>query len=143
MQDPPDVDLTGLAAAGVLEHLNACGKECSAWFTAHGEKRTPMYDEDDGYAGTAPVGTFPTGASAAGVVDLAGNVLEWTADWYGAYTADASSDPTGPATGTLRVLCGGDFTGTQPDWARPAYRWKTDPETYHHAIDFRCAAPSK
>jgi formylglycine-generating enzyme required for sulfatase activity len=123
--------------------LNACGKECARFFDAQHEKHASMYEDDDGFAGTAPVGSFPAGASAAGALDLAGNVWEWTADWYGPYTADAVKDPRGPASGTQRVVRGGDFTGSQPDWARPAYRWKTDPDTFNHAIGFRCAATPK
>jgi eukaryotic-like serine/threonine-protein kinase len=121
-------------------YLNACGKECATWFTGHAVKHGTMYDDDDGFFGTAPVGSFPAGASASGILDLAGNVWEWTADWYGPYAPDSASDPKGPPSGTMRVVRGGDFTGYQPDWARPAYRWKTDPETYNHAIGFRCAA---
>jgi len=123
-------------------YLNACGKECAKWFEGHAVKQGTMYEEDDGFTGTAPVGSFPAGASASGVLDLAGNVWEWTADWYGAYTADTTTDPQGPPTGTQRVVRGGDFTGSQPDWARPAFRWKIDPESFDHAIGFRCAAPA-
>jgi formylglycine-generating enzyme required for sulfatase activity/tRNA A-37 threonylcarbamoyl transferase component Bud32 len=123
--------------------LNACGAECTKWFAAAGERHSSMYEGDDGFSTTAPVGSFPAGASAAGVLDLAGNVWEWTADWYAPYSADPAVDPRGPATGTQRVVRGGDFTGFQADWARPAYRWKTDPDTFNHAIGFRCAAAPK
>jgi formylglycine-generating enzyme required for sulfatase activity/tRNA A-37 threonylcarbamoyl transferase component Bud32 len=122
------------------KYLNACGKECVRWGVANGEPRQPMYEEDDGFPATAPVGSFPAGATPSGVMDLAGNVWEWTADWYGPYGAAAVTDPAGPPEGTKRVARGGDFFGYDPKWARPAYRWKSDPGTYNHAIGFRCAA---
>jgi formylglycine-generating enzyme required for sulfatase activity len=122
------------------KYLNACGSECQKWFASKHEKHGTMYDADDGFPATAPVGSFPEGAAASGALDLAGNVWEWTADWYGPYAAEAVTDPGGPATGTKRVARGEAFTGIEHDWARPAYRWKTDPETYNHAIGFRCAA---
>jgi eukaryotic-like serine/threonine-protein kinase len=122
------------------KRLNACGAECQKWGAANGEARQTMYPGDDGFEATAPVGSFKAGASVHGAMDLAGNVWEWTADWYAPYTEAAATDPRGPAEGTQRVLRGGDFFGFNADWARPAYRWKTDPDTYNHAIGFRCAA---
>jgi formylglycine-generating enzyme required for sulfatase activity len=119
--------------------LNACGKECVAWGATKADPHDPMYEEDDGHALTAPVGSFPAGASTHGVLDLAGNVWEWTADWYAPYTAEPAENPKGPAKGTERVARGGHYFGSMPEWARPAYRWKTDPETYSHAVGFRCA----
>jgi formylglycine-generating enzyme required for sulfatase activity/tRNA A-37 threonylcarbamoyl transferase component Bud32 len=122
--------------------LNGCGRECSAWGESHAEKHKRLYDGDDRYPATAPVGSFPAGASAHGVLDLAGNVQEWTADWYAPYTADAAVDPKGPPAGTERVVRGNDFFAFSRDSARPASRFKADPETYNHAIGFRCAADS-
>ncbi len=58
-----------------------------------------------------PVGTYPDGASPYGVLDLAGNAMEWTADWFAAdfYATGPSTDPTGPAEGTEKVRRGGSF----------------------------------
>jgi formylglycine-generating enzyme required for sulfatase activity/tRNA A-37 threonylcarbamoyl transferase component Bud32 len=120
--------------------LNACGKECALWGDKHAEKHSTMYDEDDGFSATAPVGSFPAGAAAHGVMDLAGNVWEWTADYYAPYSDGKQQDPKGPASGDRRVVRGGDYFAFHADWARPAYRWKTEPESYNHAIGFRCAA---
>jgi formylglycine-generating enzyme required for sulfatase activity len=119
--------------------LNACGSECDAWFKAHHLMTRTLYPADDRFAGTAPVGSFPAGATREGVLDLAGNVWEWTGDWYGAYGGDAASNPKGAESGTERVVRGGSFNGSMSTWAKPAYRWKTTPDTYNHAIGFRCA----
>jgi len=120
--------------------LNAAGSEHVAWqgehsITSYGQ----MYEGDDGFVGTAPVKTFAGGKSEGGIYDLAGNVWEWTADWYGLYDADEATDPQGPPEGEKRVVRGGGFNGLKPSWARPAYRWKTEPENRSHGIGFRCA----
>jgi formylglycine-generating enzyme required for sulfatase activity len=123
--------------------LNACDEKCAGWKKSQNDPEKTMFEGDDGHLGTAPVGSYPDGASAHGVLDLAGNVWEWTADWYEPYSeTDPNSppvDPKGPATGEKRVLRGGDYLGSEPDWSRPSYRWKTVPDTYNHAIGFRCA----
>lgn len=42
--------------------------------------------------------------------DMSGNAMEWCSDWYGAYSTDAQTNPTGPATGDLRVCRGGGWS---------------------------------
>jgi formylglycine-generating enzyme required for sulfatase activity len=126
------------------KRLNACGAECAAWEKELGlPSYGTMYDGDDGHAATAPVGSYEGGASSAGILDLAGNVWEWTADWYGPYADAEATDPKGPDSGTERSVRGGGFNGLKPAWAKPAYRWKTAPDTISHGIGFRCAADVK
>jgi len=55
---------------------------------------------------TTPVGTFP--ANSYGLFDMAGNVFEWCWDWYGT-PYSGGSNPTGPTTGSYRVLRGGGW----------------------------------
>jgi formylglycine-generating enzyme required for sulfatase activity len=99
----------------------------------------------DGYAGLAPVGSYPGGASWAGALDMAGNAWEWTADWYGeAYYAtlpDGAWDPSGPSAGALRVLRGGSWFN---DWmgVRASYRGWVDPEYLHPSLGFRVVLPA-
>ena len=122
--------------------LNACGKECVAWGRKHPDPDNPlaaMYPVDDGFATTAPVGSFPNGASPFGLQDVVGNVWEWVGDWYAPYGADALTDPKGPESGTERVLRGGAWNGSDPAWVRPTYRFKIDPKLRSHGIGVRCA----
>ncbi|MGZ3418932.1 MAG: SUMF1/EgtB/PvdO family nonheme iron enzyme [Polyangiales bacterium] len=120
-------------------HLNACGKECLDWGRKTGEQVKAMYKGDDGFPNTAPVGSFPKGASRYGLVDVVGNVWEWTFDWDGKYTADSLTDPKGPSKGEDRVVRGGAWNGAFASWVRPSFRYSFPPETKSHAVGFRCA----
>jgi sulfatase modifying factor 1 len=62
---------------------------------------------DDGYDKTAAVGSFAP--NAWGLYDMHGNVWEWCQDWKGDYPSSAQVDPTGPASGSARVLRGGSW----------------------------------
>ena len=60
---------------------------------------------------TSAVGSYPSGASPYGVMDMAGNVWEWVNDWYSSsyYSTSPASNPPGPDNGTSRVLRGGGW----------------------------------
>ncbi len=119
--------------------LNACGKECVAWGKKAGVDEKPMYDEDDGYPATAPVGSFPKGASRYGVQDVVGNVWEWVSDFYAEYTKDEQTDPKGPETGDQKVIRGGAWNASYPSWVRPTFRYHDMPSKRSYGIGFRCA----
>jgi formylglycine-generating enzyme required for sulfatase activity len=120
-------------------HMNACGKECVAWGAKNGVEEKAMYDVDDGFPTTAPVGSFPKGASRYGVQDVVGNVWEWVADWYGPYASAEGRDPKGPPAGDERVIRGGSWNGSYASWVRPTFRYKDAPTKRSYGIGFRCA----
>ncbi len=95
---------------------------------------------DDGYEGLAPVGNYPAGASAYGAWDMAGNVLEWTADWYSEnYYANApAKNPPGPESGQTRVLRGGSWH-FGASTARTSDRFSVDAGIQDTDLGFRCA----
>jgi formylglycine-generating enzyme required for sulfatase activity len=97
----------------------------------------------EGSVGTTAVGTFEDGTSWVGARDLAGNVMEWVADWLDPsyYAVSPSVDPTGPASGTTKVEKGG-WWGSNRFVARAAYRHFEDPPDYQdHHIGFRVVTP--
>ena len=125
------------------KYLNACDKECLAWGQKNKVEETAMYKDDDGFANTAPVGSFPAGKSRYGVQDVVGNVWEWTSDWYAPYTPTAAVDPKGPeheVSGDGRVIRGGAWNGAYPAWVRPTFRYHDAPTKKSYGIGFRCAA---
>jgi len=85
----------------------------------------------DGFASTAPVGTFP--ANALGLYDTGGNVAEWTNDYYAVYTGpadDVAVDPLGADSGTHRVIRGSSWQHSGITQLRLSFRdFGTDPRT--------------
>lgn len=97
---------------------------------------------DDGYAETAPVASFPDGASPFGALDMAGNVWEWVRDWYGDRSYQVvGQELTGPGYGELRVARGGSFE-SQPALVRTSERFAMRPADRAYFLGFRCAADS-
>ncbi len=89
---------------------------------------------------TAPVGSYPNGASLYGVLDMAGHVWEWVCDWYQSdyYSISPGSNPQGPTTGTFRVLRGGSWLDAV-DAVRCADRFGIPPDYWVNSLGFRCA----
>jgi serine/threonine-protein kinase len=98
---------------------------------------------DDGYALWAPVGSNPAGASWCGALDMAGNVWEWTNDWWSKdyYTQTPYLNPQGPENGTLRVVRGGSWYD-EGDQRPLSFRKALTSSSYRmHWVGFRCVVP--
>ncbi len=93
---------------------------------------------NDGYPDTAPVGSFPSGASWMGALDLAGNAREWVADWLATYPPEDAANPVGPETGELKIPKGGSWYDT-PDDVRSANRGGEGLDYFRDNLGFRCA----
>jgi serine/threonine-protein kinase len=102
------------------------------------------WTSESGATHTAPVGSFPDGASPYGCLDMAGNVWEWCQDWYGKdyYASSPSSNPTGPGYAEGRVLRGGSWNGNS-SFCRCANRNSNDPSFGGYDFGFRCVAPGR
>lgn len=91
---------------------------------------------------TTEVGSYQAGASTYGALDMAGNVWEFVNDWYSSdyYSDSAYSNPTGPVTGTYKVLRGGAWDNY---WyfLRTAHRNYPNPSyVVYSTLGFRCAS---
>ena len=61
------------------------------------------------------------------------------ADWDGAYWAADQKNPSGPDSGEKRVIRGGGWNGSFPEWLHPSFRFAQAPSAQSHGVGFRCA----
>ena len=140
-------------------------EKAASWDPVNANKRTYPWGNDfdcergnfegascDGYEGTAPVGSFPSGASPYGVMDMGGNVWEWVHDAFletdplvggtkNYYSISPASNPQGvdPSITIYRVMRGGGWK-INFGFGRSSYRlWFGLDDSYDFA-GFRCAA---
>ena len=116
--------------------VNACGAECVARMAASGIAATPLYAGNDGWLFTAPVGSFPAGRSPFGVLDLVGNVSEWTGD-----RDTVLRDGGHPSSGNDRIFrgIGWRYRGVAPQRAGASHRGWTEESSTDTDLGFRCA----
>ncbi|MFT7583825.1 MAG: sulfatase activating formylglycine-generating enzyme, partial [Cellvibrionaceae bacterium] len=114
--------------------LNYCDSGCP--------KANRDSEFNDGQEDTAPVASYPEGASPIGTFDMLGNVKEWVDDWYDRdyYSQAPPQNPRGPATGDAKVVRGGSwFSG--PDELLVTTRDRIAPNVSLATVGFRCALP--
>jgi formylglycine-generating enzyme required for sulfatase activity len=115
--------------------LNSCDVSCP-----HEAQR--VIDCDDGHARTAPVGSYPSGASWCGALDMAGNVWEWVADWHAPYPLTRQTNPTGPERGSERLIRGGSwYDNDEYGFLRGDNRHPFDAHAANDLIGFRYVVP--
>lgn len=118
-------------------------------WTPKGETRANIWEGDfpvkntaeDGYAGTAPVTSFP--ATKFGLKNIIGNVWEWTGDWWETrHTREPRENPRGPPSGNDKVKKGGSFMchKTYCYRYRCAARSQNTPDTSAYNVGIRCGA---
>jgi serine/threonine-protein kinase len=112
------------------ERANFCDINCIRPYA------NPNYD--DGYPETAPVGSFPKGASFYGLMDMAGNVWEWTSTIPEPYPYDPDDGREYMEGNSERVWRGGPWSNGVW-WIRASIRYRSVPEYKYYNLGFRCA----
>ncbi len=92
------------------------------------------------YPPIVSVDKYENAVSPYGVFNMAGNVAEWTADWYDPYyyRYGPNRNPKGPDHGSHKAFRGGGWVDSTPS-VRPAQRNGADPKTRMNWLGFRCA----
>jgi len=126
-ESPPDAGVN-LADAGMIRTFRVPRRQRGAFFAGYNDE-WPAY---------APVDALSP--NALGIAGLAGNVREWTADWYaeGYYSESPEESPSGPGEGVLRVTRGGSWASPASD-LRVSNREALAPDTRSPVVGFRCA----
>ncbi len=106
---------------------NLCDRHCPRW---------QVGSFDDGYAYTSPVGHYPAGASPYGVLDMSGNVEQWTSSIYAAYPGSAYQDPY---YGRGAYVARGGSYATSSSAAYTTIRNADSPDVRMEYLGFRCA----
>jgi eukaryotic-like serine/threonine-protein kinase len=110
---------------------NFCDTNCTRTHAYHAE--------NDGYPDTAPVGSYPAGASPYGAMDMAGNVWTWTSTLIYPYPYDPDDGREDPESTWERVWRGGPWSNGIW-WMRASVRYRSVSEYKWYNLGIRCAA---
>ncbi len=152
-QNHPVVNVTWQDAANYCEWIGGALLTEAEWeWAARGDTGHPYPwgDEDPSCSRlnfancslpsfTAPVLSYPLGLSPFNAADMAGNVFEWVHDWYAEdyYANSPSANPTGPDTGTERVVRSSGFRTVQ-SLVPATQRFSQTPDSRRDDLGFRC-----
>lgn len=113
------------------EYANFCDVNCPR------DIANPNFD--DGYGDTAPVGSYPAGASPYGVMDMSGNVWEWISSIIMDYPYNPNDGRENQEKYAERVWRGGPWSNGYW-WMRSSVRYRSIPTYWYVNLGFRCAS---
>jgi len=131
---PTEAEWEYAARAGTYTQFNT--GDCLASTQANYDGNYPYQACSKGIYQDKTIAVGSYAPNAFGLYDMHGNVYEWCSDWYGAYSTDAQTNPTGPTSGTNRVLRGGGWF-SEARYCRSAARFGGSPNNRRSIYGFR------